>query len=170
MSLSQIFTQKKVINKELKQSFWLFQKFKSVGFINLKNKELTKNLIEWLKNLPVAFIVKMKNIEETSKIGDNIIITKNVDEKLLDGFDFVVLSDNMDWINIYLEKAIAPIIIKDNHLGSVLSEFDPIKNEWNAFFYDSENQWSIFYSIARYLENYKFPFDNKNLIKNILEL
>jgi hypothetical protein len=43
-----------------------------------------------------------------------------------------------------------------------------MKNEGNSFYYEESNHWSIFYSIVRYMENYKFPFDNKNLIKNVL--
>jgi hypothetical protein len=36
--------------------------------------------------------------------------------------------------------------------------------------FKQENSWDIFYSIIRYLENYKFPYDNKALVKNILDI
>ncbi|MBF0913876.1 hypothetical protein HXK64_02895 [Candidatus Gracilibacteria bacterium] len=68
----------------------------------------------------------------------------------------------------YLEKGVTPIISKNNPLKSILKEFDPAKNIGNSFLFESENKWQIFYSLVRYLENYKFPFDNRNLVKNIL--
>ena len=43
-----------------------------------------------------------------------------------------------------------------------------MKDEGNAYLYDEDNEWSVFYALARYLENYKISFDNKNLVKNVL--
>jgi hypothetical protein len=45
-----------------------------------------------------------------------------------------------------------------------------MKNEGNSYFYDSESKWLVFWAIIRYMENYKFPFDNKNLVKNVLKV
>jgi hypothetical protein len=70
----------------------------------------------------------------------------------------------------YLKLWIVPIISANNTLKSVLREFNPMKNEWNAYIFQENNEWHIFYAIARYLENSKFPFDNKNLTKNVIEL
>jgi hypothetical protein len=28
----------------------------------------------------------------------------------------------------------------------------------------------MYYAIIRYLENYKFPYDNRNLVKNVVSL
>ena len=44
-----------------------------------------------------------------------------------------------------------------------------MRSEWNAYFYDESNKWSIFSSIVKYMENYTFPFDNKNLVKNVVK-
>ena len=45
-----------------------------------------------------------------------------------------------------------------------------ISNTWNSFLYDSDIMWSMFYALVGYLENSKFSFDNKNLVKNVLEV
>ena len=45
-----------------------------------------------------------------------------------------------------------------------------MKNIWNSYLYDTLNEWSIFYSIVRYLENYKYTYDNKSLIRNVLDI
>jgi hypothetical protein len=65
----------------------------------------------------------------------------------------------------YIKKWITPIVLKNKEF----IEFNPLKNEWNAFFYETLDKWSIFYTIVRYMENYKFPFDNKNLVTNLLK-
>jgi hypothetical protein len=81
------------------------------------------------------------------------------------------VSDNsISQISDYTSVGVTPIINKNNHLSIILKEFNPMKNEGNTFYYDESNHWCIFYSIVRYMENYKFPFDNKNLIKNVLAI
>ena len=71
---------------------------------------------------------------------------------------------------MYIEKWITPIVLRKNNISTNLTEFNPLQNEWNSFFYEELNKWSIFYSIVRYMENFKFPFDNKNLVKNVLKV
>ena len=68
----------------------------------------------------------------------------------------------------YLKNWIVPIISKNSYYTKTLQEFNPIKSEWNSFFYEEENKWCIFSWIIKYIENYKFPFDNKTLLKNTL--
>jgi len=55
-------------------------------------------------------------------------------------------------------------------LSALLKEFNPMKGEGNAFIYEKENIWCIFYAFIRYLENSKFPFDNKILVQNVIKL
>ena len=120
-------------------------------------------------DLPVAFIIEMENIE-TEKLWKNIVATSKVPESYLVWLDFVICDKDISSLKKYLENWITPIISQNNPLKSILKEFNPIKNEWNSFIYENENKWSIFYSLVRYLENYKFPFDNKNLVKNVLNI
>jgi hypothetical protein len=51
-----------------------------------------------------------------------------------------------------------------------LTEFNASKVEWNAFIFESNALCDIYYAIIRYLENYKFPYDNKALVKNVLDI
>jgi hypothetical protein len=45
-----------------------------------------------------------------------------------------------------------------------------MKSEGNAFLYDMYDEWSIFYALIKYVENTKFPFDNKALIENVYKI
>lgn len=161
-----IFNQKKEYNLKLKDKFWLLKKQKIVWLVKLSDKNLIKELRDAFINLPVNFIIEMDNID-TEKLWKNVVATSKIPESYVVGFDFVICDKNIS-VKKYLEKWVTPIISKDNPLKSILREFNPAKNEGNSFLYESNNKWQIFYWLVRYLENYKFPFDNKNLVKNIL--
>ena len=169
MNISATLTEKKTTNAELKKNYGLFQKFKPLGLIKLSNKEVTQELIEGLKVLSAGFVVVLENANE-EQVAKNIIVTKDVDITSLAWFDFVVWDNDLSQISDYTNVWVTPIINKDNHLNTILKEFNPLKNEGNSFHYDELNHWAIFYTIVRYMENYKFPFDNKNLIKNVLSV
>lgn len=162
-----IFTTKKETNKSIKNKLGLVCTNKALWIIKLSNQNITLELIEWLKTIPVCFVILW---EKNEKISDNIILVSNIKNDDLIAFDFIICDDEIKNLTNYLSNWITPIILRDNHMSSILKEFNPLKNEWNAFFYEQLNKWSIFYTIARYMENYKFPFDNKNLVKNILKL
>lgn len=169
MNISATLTEKKTTNAELKKNYGLFQKYKPLWLIKLSNKDMTDELVEWLKVLTAGFVVVVENATE-QQVAKNIIITDNVDATALSGFDFVVGDNELSQISDYTNAGVTPIINKDNHLNTILKEFNPLKNEGNSFHYEELNHWSIFYTIVRYMENYKFPFDNKNLIKNVLSV
>jgi hypothetical protein len=70
----------------------------------------------------------------------------------------------------FFNKWVVPIILKDHHITNLLSEFNAKRSQWNSFIFDNNNLCDIYYAVIRYLENYKFPFDNKTLVKNILAI
>jgi hypothetical protein len=61
-----------------------------------------------------------------------------------------------------------PIVSSNNYLSSLLKEFDAKASSGNAFLYDNMDSYSVFYALIRYLENKKFPYDNKILVKNLV--
>lgn len=164
-----IFKQKREYNTKLKDKYWFLKKDKSIWLVKLSDKNLIKELRDAFINLPSSFIIEIENIE-TEKLGKNIVATWKIPENYLIGFDFIICDKNISSLKKYLERWITPIISKNNPLKSILKDFDAMKNQWNSFIYEFENKWWIFYSLVRYLENYKFPFDNKNLVKNILDI
>lgn len=161
------FDKKKEKNINIRKQYWLQEKNKPLWLIKIDNKELIKDLRDWLLTLQASFIVEVKWVNN-ELIWKNIIVTWDIKNDDLIWFDFVVCDNNITNLDLYLKNWITPLILKDNHFCKILQEFNPLKNEWNAFFYDEENKWQIFWSIIKYMENYKFPFDNKTLVKNVL--
>ena len=169
MNITTVLAEKKENGLKLKKALWILLKYKPLWLIRLNNSNITNELIDGLKSLPAGFVVYLEWVN-TEILSNNIVITWSLKDSVLSGFDFVVCDDEISNLNMYIGKWITPIITRDNHLASILREFNPLKNEWNSFFYDNLNKWDIFYTIVRYLENYKFPFDNKNLVKNVINL
>lgn len=169
MNITGILAEKRSKNNEIKETFGLLKKCKPLGLIKISDKSVSDELIEGLKVLSWGFVIVHESFPE-KLIGKNIFTVSKIDDSLIAGFDFVVWDENIWSLGEFSSKGVTPIMLRENHLGNILQEFNPLKNEGNSFFYDDITSWSVFYSIVRYLENYKFPFDNKNLVKNVLSI
>lgn len=167
MDLNQLLAQKRDISNKLKEKYWFLQKNKSLWLVKLSDNSLENKLLDGLKNIDSSFVIDNKS-EKVEKSTKNISTWWVIDEELI-WYDFIICDDEIEDIWKYLSNWITPITIRWNHLSSILKEFDPVKATWNSYFYQKYNKWSIFASIIRYLENYKFSFDNKNLVKNIIK-
>ena len=165
-----IFSEKGEINTKLKDKYWLLKKNKLVWIVKLSDKNLIIDLRDALVNLPVWFILEIDWAKSDEKIGKNIVATSKVEDTDLSWFDFIICDSKTEYLKKYLDLGIVPIISKNNQLWNILTEYNPAKNEWNSYIYDKENKWDIFYALVRYMENAKFPADNKFLVKNILEM
>ena len=166
MTLSELNREKRKYSDLIKYEYMFPKTNKCIWLIKIGDKEILKKLVKWLYCLPVNFIVVTS--EALKKDSDNVVFVNDISEHEI-WVDFVVCDDEETSLNNYFEKWITPIISKLWHFSSILTEFNPMKNEGNSFLYDNLNAWSVFYTIVRYLENYKFPFDNKNLVKNVFE-
>ena len=169
MDLNAILKEKKWKRDQIKNKFSLPPKTKAIWLVKISNKSLIKDLRDTFLVLPACFIIEVE-WAENEKLGENIIATSKIEPKSLVWFDFIVCDEDIKNMNKYFELWITPIISTKNPLNSILQEFNPIKNEWNAYLFENTEKWNIFYAIVRYLENYKFPFDNKNLVKNVLDI
>lgn len=164
-----VFAHKKENNLKLKKSLGLLLKYKPLWLIKLTNSDILSGLTECLKVLPAWFVIYTEGVK-TEILSKNIVITWDLEDSVLSWFDFLVCDDEITNVNKYIEGWVTPIINRGNHLEKILKEFDPLKNLWNSFIYDESNVYSIFFTIVRYVENYKFPYDNKNLVKNLLKV
>ena len=170
MTLAQTLKEKKELSNDLKRRYKLPLKNKALWLIQVSNKTLLQKLYFGLANLPADFVVVWDFWKEwRDDQFKNIYITKKVNKSTLKAFDFTVVDSDLSNLSQYSEKAIVTIAPEDNHYSSVLKEYNPMKSVWNAYLYEETNEWSIFYAVARYLENYKISFDNKSLVKNVYE-
>ena len=155
----------------MRKEYPLMKKFKPIGLIKLENKDVLKDLRDGLLHIPAWFIIEVTWVRDLNEeIWANILAVWEVKADLIAWFDFIVCDDDIKNLENYLKWGVVPIIHKNNHLHTILKDFNPIKNDGNAFLYDAYNKWSIFTAIVRYMENYKFPFDNKNLVENVLSI
>lgn len=169
MNLSELLEDKRKNSSILRSNYFSQTKNKSVWIIDLKDNEITENLLNWLKVLPSNFIIiSEKNNEEN--IEKNIVFIKKVPKDIESWIDFIVTDNNLENLKSYLALWICPILPEDNYLSTILEEFNPVKVIWNSYIYKKQNEWEIFYAIVKYLENYKFPYDNRNLVKNLFEI
>lgn len=162
-----ILTEKKKYSKILKDYYNFKTKNKAIWLVLVENTDDVDFLLDWLEILSCDFVVKT---EKELKQRLNIASSKNIKKDLLTWFDFVLTDNESEGLKEYFSVWITPIIPNNNYLWSVLKEFDPLSNEWNSFLYQDKNKWSMYYALIRYLENYKFPYDNRNLVKNVISI
>lgn len=159
-----ILQKKKSEHEKVVKAFGLSQN-KILGIVYLENKEIQTKLIEGLKTLQGNFIVVWEGKSE-----ENILFQKEIKEEILIGCDCIIADEEISGLEKYMKEWVVPIISKKNYLSSLLSEFNPMKNEGNAFIYEQNNAWQVFYALCRYIENAKFSFDNQNLINNVTKI
>jgi len=166
MTIATILKEKKVNKDNLLKNYNFKNKKLPVWLIKL-NTELTDSvLLDALKILPGNFLISW-NIDNTDNNENIAFIDNNIDNL---GFDFIVCDDCEDDLMWYMRKWSIPIIFDNHHLSNLLSEFDAWQTSWNAFIFKNNALCDIYYAIIRYLENYKFPYDNKALVKNVLDI
>lgn len=163
-----IISQKRKYQKILKDNYFMNSKNKALGIIYLHDKKLLDPILDWLFLLPANFVVKTDL--PFDKQNENIVYLKEIKKDLIVWFDFIICDNKIDLLKDYLRNWVVPIIPENNYMHSLLKEFDPITNEWNSYLYNENNSFSIYYALIRFLENYRFPYDHRNLVKNILSL
>ncbi|MDD5213316.1 MAG: hypothetical protein PHG82_02735 [Candidatus Gracilibacteria bacterium] len=168
MNLSELLEEKRKNNSLLKGNYFPKSKAKAIALVNISDKNIVDKLLEGLNVIPANFVF-ISN-EEIKSEYQNIVFIKKYPIDIESGFDFIIADNEVDNLKNFITKGITPIISENNYLSSMLEEFNPIKVSGNSYLYKEENEWCIFYAIIRYLENYKFPYDNRNLIKNLLEI
>lgn len=71
-------------------------------------------------------------------------------------------------LDTLLHNWVVPIVPTDT-APKKLSEFNPMKFEGNAFLFEEKNEFQMFASLVRYLENIRYPGDRKTLLNNVVE-
>lgn len=166
MSLSKLLDEKRKASRLIKDKYGFLIKIKPVWFINLADEEKVKALTPALEVLPCNFVIAAEGDSEAK----NIAFDNNITADFEIWFDFVVWDENFEDYKNLFSKWVAPILPQDCSKLESLEEFNPLDTSWVCYKYMGETHYHIFYTLVKYLENYKFPYDNRNLIKNIIEL
>ena len=67
-----------------------------------------------------------------------------------------------------MEKAMSYGTIPVTLPSEIVSDYDATKESGNAFIYKEKSPWNIFAAVIRALENFKFPYDWKNIQANAM--
>lgn len=166
MTLAAILKEKNTNKEKLLLDNNLSNKKLPLWLIKLESKLIDNTLLEALKILPANFIVPI-NVDFEEKCN-NISTTKNNVGNLW--YDFIVCDECENDLMSYIKNWSVPIIWKSHHISNILTEFNAAKVEWNSFIFENDSLCDIYYAIIRYVENFKFPYDNKALVKNVLDI
>lgn len=168
MTLSEVLAGKTVARDEHKSTFSLPRRSKILIAVHFTNSEMANNILKWLEILPANFIVFWKNIEKTE--SKNISYSDSIESFNMKWIDALVCSCDDISLESVMKLWVVPIVNENNYLGKILQEFHPGRAEGNAYIYEKDSYWSAYYALIRYLENHKFPYDNRNLVKNVVWL
>ncbi len=165
MSVTDILKNKKQKKDLLLNKYNLKDNKKALGLLILKEDLIDDILTDALKILPANFVIIT---QKENKKFDNISFEKWSIQNW--GFDFIVCDECEENLMKFFKDWVVPVIYKKHHISSLLSEFDAKKIEWNAFLFENNELCDIYYAIIRFIENYKFPYDHKALVKNVLDV
>lgn len=166
MNISELLHLKEEKRDELKVRFDLPRRSKVLIAVHFTEKNITEELLEGFAVLPANFIVFGTEIKEHA--AKNICFQKSHENFDMTGIDAMLGDCNDIKIEKIMQLGVAPLINQQNYLGSILQEFSAGKGEGNAYLYEKGSTWSAYYALIRYLENHKFPYDNRNLVKNVI--
>jgi len=164
MTVASILKEKSSNKKSLLADYNLKNNKLPVGLVRINSDLIDSVLIDALKILPANFIIYWKN----NNFDNNSNIVFFDDDFNNNGFDFIVCDECEDSVTDYLKVWVVPVILGSNKISSLLKEFNTWTIEGNAFIFQNNALCDIYYAIIRYTENYKFPYDNKALVKNVL--
>jgi len=166
MNFTEIKANKTLIRDELKNRFNLPKRSKTLIVLNFSKVSVSENLLEGLEFLPANFIVAW--IQKENSDLKNTAFIKDLSEIDIAWIDAIVCDCSNTKLENIMENGIVPIVNTWNYLWKILTEFNAGRGEGNSYLYEWESHWSAYYALVRYLENLKFPYDNRNLVKNVL--
>lgn len=167
MWIQDILSTKTDARDEVKSKYNLPKRSKVLVGIHAENNKSIAKIISGLSVLPANFVIF--GWKENSSEEKNLAYTSSEDFNM-SSLDALVCDCSDAKIEKLMEAGVVPIVNEKNYLGKILSEFHPGRAEGNAYLYEGDSHWAVYYALVRYLENHKFPYDNRNLVKNVIWL
>ncbi len=166
MTFSEILAKKTAVRDDYKNIYNLPKRSKILVGVHFTNKAITQELLEGFAILPANFIIFWEAVTEIE--AKNIAYIDSHDSFDMTGVDAMLCDCEDVKLEKIMELWVVPLVNEKSYLWKILQEFHPGRAEWNAYLYENSSSWSAYYALVRYLENHKFPYDNKNLIKNVI--
>lgn len=176
--------EKKAVNKEeFQKEFGLIPEKKNllIGFpLPLTGKNGAETLVEMLPGIEATGIqlailgIGTEKYQEllTEFAGSNeghVTILENTEDnlrKLNAAVDCMFFFENNAETKVALENALSYGVVplaEEKIASPLLSDYNPNQEKGNSFLFPSLNEWHVFTALVRAIENYKFPYDWKNI-------
>lgn len=157
---------KNTTKQNIKSQYGISKNTNHIWIVAINNQEYRDFVLKWLSDIWLWAIVLWSD-EDLSL--SNIVWLKKLNPNMLVGFDFFIYDNDFEGVEVvaYMWAWIVPIMPLENTFSWILKPFDPMKFEWNWFFWKGESPYLIFEKVVSYLENIKFPEDKRVLIKNV---
>jgi starch synthase len=145
------------------------------------NAQVLENILEGLDALNICLAIRAKGSEKYQKIVGEFaeknsekvaIVGENSDalRKILAASDacffFSDGTENEGLAQAALSYGALPIAPKS--MRHIVQDYNPNQESGNGFVFETGNSWSAFAAIVRTNENYRFPYDWKNIQKSAL--
>lgn len=165
MTFSELLEKKTLQRDIIKDTYMLPKRSKILVWVCMNDEKITKKILDGLAILPANFIVFNTSITEHE--WKNIAFETDYTKVDMIGMDGMLCSCDDIKLEKIMELGVTPLVNENSYLGKILTEFHPGRAEGNAYLYQKGSYWSAYYALIRYLENHKFPYDNRNLVKNV---
>lgn len=166
--MESLFSIKKTAKNNIKEQFWIAKSVNYVWIIAIEDQIKRDFLVRWLSDIWIWVVITWT---EKDYNLTNVSTVKKINSNTFHGFDFFIYDNDFADINVpkLMTHGVTPIMPEKNTYSGILKEFDPIKFEWNGFFWKKDSPFCMFEKVITYLENIKFPEDKRVLLKNVSE-
>lgn len=146
----------------------------SYGLTDKNNVQMIQDVMNGILEQPVQVVLCGVGTEKyqkyftelTEKFSHQIVIVDDSEEtkrKLYAAADMALIpSESQECLeeakNTMAYGAVPVIMATD-----FAQDYDPVREKGNAFVYKKDSPWSLFATFIRALENYRFPYDWKNI-------
>jgi len=101
-------------------------------------------------------------------VGLCSLVSEDEFEEIYDAADILMTfsqeNETIDEVEKALAKGVIPLVANDFPLDYI-ENYNPNLENGNAFVYHKKSVWSVFAAMIRAYENYRFPYDWKNICK-----
>ncbi len=158
---------KQTAKNNLKVQYWISKWTTHIWIIAIEDKVKRDFLARGLSDIWIWVIVLWTEedlwiswVSSTVKLNPNSLVW----------FDFFIYDNEFDWVDVvqYMTVWIVPIMPENNTFTWILKDFNPMKFEWNWFFWKKDSPFCMFEKVISFLENIKFPEDKRVLLKNVM--
>lgn len=130
--------------------------------------------------LPVEIVILAIGTEKYQKQftewaeqhNEKMVLVANNEEnrhKVYAAADIIIIPSESDECQTEAKNAMAYGVIPVTPPISGMNDYEPIHEKGNAFVYRSGSAWGLFAGLIRALENFRFPYDWKNIQLETME-